>query len=1205
MLMWSSSKPRSYLVPERERIPAPPRSLFGWLFAIFKFKDREIIKKCGLDAYFFLRYLQTLLVIFVPLAALILPVLLPMNHHGGRGESYALEFGNSTDGGADNISRNVTGLDVLAWGNVRPSKTNRYWGHLICAIVVIIWVCVVFFSEMRIYIKVRQDYLTSAEHRLRASATTILVSAIPSKWLTVEALGGLYDVFPGGIRNIWINRNYQVLLDKVHERDAIFQQLEGAQTELIRIAKRNQKKEAEKAEDAARSAASISKKETKKEKKDKEDRETENAQREARGDAGVTSGDTQKVPHNINDAMDEEEEREREEARQHSEDQSKKKHKVPIVGGGLAAVHKTLRKAVADAADEVVDEFQDGVRDINNTVETTNGFAAVSTPGAPDDDDEYDQWGRYRGRDADTPYGHRDQSHRRSAHSSPVATRHSSSPDTRRKSALHNNVMKHPEDKGRSVDNVAEEQQEEEARNTLDTSGKKFYEFWKPPTGGFASPVPMGYEGEEFPLTTATPDPAKNEKEDKTFFQKLFGGRGTILTEYPPASNPEYREDAQGAVWEKYMKVSERPTHRLAVWGWLPLGWMFVGKKVDTIYHCREELARLNLEIEDDQKHPERFPLMNSAFIQFNHQVAAHMAAQSVSHHIPKIMAPRMTEVSPKDVIWDNMAIKWWEQWLRTALVVVIVFGMVVLWTIPVASSASLAQLGSLANEYKWLAWLNDIPPKVVQAVAGVLPAIVLAILLAVVPIIFNFLAFMAGAKTGVERQQSVQNYYFTFLFVQVFLIVTIAGGLTRILGVAKDITSFPAFLAGELPKASNYFFSYMILQALTTSAGTLLQVVTLILWYLMPKLFDNTARQKWTRNTTLANITWGTYFPVYTNFACIALVYIIVAPIIVIFAIITFTLLWIANRYNMLYVTRFRIDTGGLLYPRAINQTFTGLYFMELCLIGLFFLVRDEDRRVACFPQAIIMIIILVFTVIYQILLNWSFGPLLRHLPITFEDEAVLRDEAFDRAQARRLGIESEDDNVDPAYQRADGAIEMSRLNQAGSQDTRVNGTIEDNDDDRKQTSGLNPLNIVKGAGDFFLDSGKRVGKVAFGLDNGEHTLRKDHKGRRHRDLESQKKIADALYGGYNDELEDLTPDERDTLVKHAFQHEALRARRPVLWIPRDDIGVSDDEVKRTRDFAGKNIWISNVGAALDGKSRVVYGRNPPDFSELDLINL
>ena len=52
-----------------------------------------------------------------------------------------------------------------------------------------------------------------------------------------------------------------------------------------------------------------------------------------------------------------------------------------------------------------------------------------------------------------------------------------------------------------------------------------------------------------------------------------------------------------------------------------------LGQKVDTIDYCRREVARLNLEIEDDQKHPDRYPIMNSAFVQFNHQVAAHMVS--------------------------------------------------------------------------------------------------------------------------------------------------------------------------------------------------------------------------------------------------------------------------------------------------------------------------------------------------------------------------------------------------------------------------------------------------------------------------------------------------------------------------------------------------------------------------------------------------
>jgi len=108
--------------------------------------------------------------------------------------------------------------------------------------------------------------------------------------------------------------------------------------------------------------------------------------------------------------------------------------------------------------------------------------------------------------------------------------------------------------------------------------------------------------------------------------------------------------------------------------------------------------------------------------------------------------------------------------------------------------------------------------------------------------------------------------------------------------------------------------------------------------------------------------------------------------------------------------------------------------------------------------------------------------------------------------------------------------------------------------------------------------------------------------------DIEAQRaargKLADALFAGVSDELEDLTPEQRDTLVQRAFQHIALRARRPVIWIPRDELGVSDDEVRRMGAFS-KNLWVSNVRQGLDSKGKTVYSGAPPDFSEVDLIQL
>ncbi|KMU83435.1 hypothetical protein CIHG_01217 [Coccidioides immitis H538.4] len=190
-------QPRTYLVPERERTAPSPPGLFQWIGPVFKTSNSEFIQKCGLDAYFFLRYLRMLLKIFIPLSLLILPTLLPVNKVDGRDRSFLH--------GASGARYNVTGLDQLAWGNVRPENSNRYWAHLILAVVVVVYVCAVFFDELRGYIRLRQAYLTSPQHRLRASATTVLVTSIPEKWLSIEALDNLFDVYPGGVRNIWLN----------------------------------------------------------------------------------------------------------------------------------------------------------------------------------------------------------------------------------------------------------------------------------------------------------------------------------------------------------------------------------------------------------------------------------------------------------------------------------------------------------------------------------------------------------------------------------------------------------------------------------------------------------------------------------------------------------------------------------------------------------------------------------------------------------------------------------------------------------------------------------------------------------------------------------------------------------------------------------------------------------------------------------------
>lgn len=155
------------------------------------------------------------------------------------------------------------------------------------------------------------------------------------------------------------------------------------------------------------------------------------------------------------------------------------------------------------------------------------------------------------------------------------------------------------------------------------------------------------------------------------------------------------------------------------------------------------------------------------------------MACQSVSHHIPQHMAPRLVEISPSDVIWTNMSIKWWERYIRTGLVFAACIGLIIFFAIPVGFTGLLSQIRVLGERYHWLAWLSKLPPSVISILQGILPPALLAALLAVVPVIFRLLVQLQGVATGNDKELGVQNFYFIFLFFQVrSLSSSIQGGL-------------------------------------------------------------------------------------------------------------------------------------------------------------------------------------------------------------------------------------------------------------------------------------------------------------------------------------------------------------------------------------------------------------------------------------------
>lgn len=156
---------------------------------------------------------------------------------------------------------------------------------------------------------------------------------------------------------------------------------------------------------------------------------------------------------------------------------------------------------------------------------------------------------------------------------------------------------------------------------------------------------------------------------------------------------------------------NKRPSHHLPVFSWTPFSLPFIGKKVDTIEWARQELTETNQALRQARhqlardvptttdlpgEHPhgpdvfsadpdtaQTYPPLNSAFILFNNQMAAHMAAQVLTHHMPYRMTSKSVGVAPGDVVWSNLNMSPYEVRIRTAISWAITISLVIACAIP------------------------------------------------------------------------------------------------------------------------------------------------------------------------------------------------------------------------------------------------------------------------------------------------------------------------------------------------------------------------------------------------------------------------------------------------------------------------------------------------------------------------------------------
>ena len=595
-----------------------------------------------------------------------------------------------------------------------------------------------------------------------------------------------------------------------------------------------------------------------------------------------------------------------------------------------------------------------------------------------------------------------------------------------------------------------------------------------------------------------------------------------------------------GSVAARWISPKQRPTHRLK-----PL----IGKKVDSINWAREEIARLNPLIErqqDTYRAGEAEP-QNGVFVEFYRQTDAQAAYQMIAHHHALHMIA-VVGLQPGEIIWKNLNISWKTRTIRNILSIAICVATIIFWSIPVAVVGSISNVNFLATKVFFLRWILDIPDVILGVITGLLPSVALAVLMSLLPPFLRLLGKFSGKATLSLVELRCHESYFWFQIIQVFLVTTMTSAASSAVPQVLNggVTQIPTLLAQSLPASSNFYISYFILQGLTFASGALLQIAGLLLFHLLGKILDSTPRKMYTRWATLSDVGWGTVFPVIELLTCISIAYSAIAPLMMGFASIGLYLFYFAYRYNLLFVNTSMVDTKGLVYAKALKHTLVGCYLSVICLIGLFGVAAGGTGK----GPLVMMVILLVFMILYHVSLLSAINPLLYYLPrsLEAEEDALLRSEY----------------NTPPTNSYEDGHSHAV----AAETDVKEKGFVLRNESNKASSlRGLKPPTGFMGM--------------------------------------IRKWLRPDIYASYAI-MRQLVPHDfaqiqySPEIERDAYQHPAVKNAVPLLWIPRDVMGVSRQECAHTN----KVTPMTDDGAYFNEKGRMVWseeetGGRPPIWEE------
>ncbi|KAL1288910.1 CSC1-like protein ERD4 isoform X3 [Arachis ipaensis] len=359
------------------------------------------------------------------------------------------------------------------------------------------------------------------------------------------------------------------------------------------------------------------------------------------------------------------------------------------------------------------------------------------------------------------------------------------------------------------------------------------------------------------------------------------------------------------------------------------------GSKVDSIEYYNDRINETVTKLEAEQKITQSKKQQNAALVFFTSRVVAASAAQSL--HAQMVDTWSVSPAAePRQLIWHNLTIKYFERELRKYLVHAIVALTIVFYMVPISFISAFTTLQNLVELAPFIEPVVRI--KALRTVLeAYLPQLALIIFFYLLPKLLLYLSKLEGIPTQSQAVRAASGKYFYFPVVNVFLGVTLGGTLYRTFKLIEDNPkSLLSWLVMSLPDNATFFLTYLSLKFFVGYGLELSRLVPLILYHFKRKYICKTeaeCKEAWAPG----DLGYETRVSEDMLIVIIVFCYSVIAPLIIPFGVLYFGLGWLILRNQALNVYVPTFESNGRMWPHIHNRILASLILYQVTMLVYF----------------------------------------------------------------------------------------------------------------------------------------------------------------------------------------------------------------------------------------------------------------------------